>query len=641
MLDVLRREQAPATFFVIGLNARPEARARARIVDEGHEIGNHTFTHPDISAITWQQLRLEINATERLFESHDRAGGRCCSGRRMPKTSSPRRPSRWRRCCSRAIRATTRSGSASTPATGRTPASIASWRRRSISPDRGRPHRAAARQRAAIAADGRGAADAHPVAAAGRVRAGDRLVADGSRRATRSCRRCRPGNCGRCSRSTPAFLAIGSASAMLRTLFLVGIVLGIARLAIIGLLAVDAEGARAAPARRDDEAPRRRWRWSCRRTTRSASSSRRCARCSHRTGRPSRSSSWTTDRPTTTYEVVTRAFAGEPRVRALPQAERREVRRAQLRHAGTRAAPIVVALDADTVFHPDTVRLLAAAFRTRGWAPWPATRRSGNRVNLLTRWQALEYITSQNLDRRAFDLLELHHGRARRGRRVAASARARCRRVLDDTVAEDADLTMAILRRGYDVVYEERALAFTEAPDTVRGLLKQRFRWVFGTLQAAWKQRDALLRPRFGSLGLVALPNLLVFQVLFPLVCTRDGSADGAVARRPRSSSSTSTRPSSRPTSSPARCSSMRVFVAVDLVAALLAFVLERQEDWRLLLWLPLQRFAYRQLMYYVVVKSVTTALRGTTVAGASSNERRRSPAESALPLSTRRPACV
>src|SRR4029079_19348844 len=87
-----------------------------------------------------------------------------------------------------------------------------------------------------------------------------------------------------------------------------------------------------------------------------------------------------------------------------------------------------------------------------------------------------------------------------------------------DTLAEDTDLTLTILRSGWHVAYEDRAVAWTEAPDTTAALLKQRFRWMYGTLQAAWKQRDAFFRPRFGSLGLVALPNLLLFQVIFPLV---------------------------------------------------------------------------------------------------------------------------
>jgi hypothetical protein len=56
------------------------------------------------------------------------------------------------------------------------------------------------------------------------------------------------------------------------------------------------------------------------------------------------------------------------------------------------------------------------------------------------------------------------------------------------------------------------------------------------------------------------------------------------------------------------------VFIVVDLLAAMVGFVMERGEDWRLLWWLPLQRFGYRQIMYYVVVRSLWTALRGPFV---------------------------
>ena len=136
---------------------------------------------------------------------------------------------------------------------------------------------------------------------------------------------------------------------------------------------------------------------------------------------------------------------------------------------------------------------------------------------------------------------------------------------------------------------------------------------MFGTLQAAWKQRDALLRPRFGALGMVALPNLLVFQVLFPLVgpvmdlqMVLAGVA--ALVQQHQHPAEYSAEALTR------TLFFYALFVAVDLAAALLAFFLEQKEDKRLLVWLPLQRFAYRQLMYYVVVKSITTAVRGTTV---------------------------
>ena len=85
-----------------------------------------------------------------------------------------------------------------------------------------------------------------------------------------------------------------------------------------------------------------------------------------------------------------------------------------------------------------------------------------------------------------------------------------------DTVAEDADLTMALLRRGYRVEYEDRALAYTEAPTNANGLMRQRFRWSFGILQAVWKHRAVVARK--GALGWVAMPNIVIFQIILPMV---------------------------------------------------------------------------------------------------------------------------
>jgi cellulose synthase/poly-beta-1,6-N-acetylglucosamine synthase-like glycosyltransferase len=137
----------------------------------------------------------------------------------------------------------------------------------------------------------------------------------------------------------------------------------------------------------------------------------------------------------------------------------------------------------------------------------------GNRVNLWTRWQALEYITSQNFERRALNTMgavsvvpgAIGAWRERRATRVAHV----------DTVV-DADLTMALLRNGYRVEYEDLALAFTEAPTNANGLMRQRYRWSFGILQAVWKHRSVFGRK--GVLGFVALPNILIFQILLPLV---------------------------------------------------------------------------------------------------------------------------
>ena len=132
--------------------------------------------------------------------------------------------------------------------------------------------------------------------------------------------------------------------------------------------------------------------------------------------------------------------------------------------------------------------------------------------------QALEYITSQNLDRRAFASLNCIT--------VVPGAVGAWRRDLvervggfsSDTLAEDQDLTLKLRRLGYKVSYEENAIAWTEAPASLGALAKQRFRWSFGTLQCMWKHRDALLRRRYGTLGMIAMPNIWVFQILFPLI---------------------------------------------------------------------------------------------------------------------------
>src|SRR5262249_354317 len=128
------------------------------------------------------------------------------------------------------------------------------------------------------------------------------------------------------------------------------------------------------------------------------------------------------------------------------------------------------------------------------------------------------YITSQNLDRRAFAVLNciaVVPGAVGAWRREAI---LQAGDFTNETLAEDTDLTLAMLRLGYTIKYEDRAVALTEPPDTIRSFVKQRFRWMYGTLQAAWKPCDTLFRPRYGTLGTVAIPNVLLFQILFPLI---------------------------------------------------------------------------------------------------------------------------
>jgi cellulose synthase/poly-beta-1,6-N-acetylglucosamine synthase-like glycosyltransferase len=164
-----------------------------------------------------------------------------------------------------------------------------------------------------------------------------------------------------------------------------------------------------------------------------------------------------------------------------------------------------------------------------------------------------------------------------------------------DTLAEDTDLTMRILRAGWTLRYAERARAWTEAPEKIRPFVKQRFRWTFGTMQAFWKHRDALFNVKARGLGLVAMPNILFFQILLPLLAPVvdlifvfslfNGNSDVTIE-------------------------SYLLFLAIDLLGSIIAFSLEG-ERLTVLAWLPLQRFLYRQLMYYVLFKSLFAAMRG------------------------------
>jgi cellulose synthase/poly-beta-1,6-N-acetylglucosamine synthase-like glycosyltransferase len=270
-------------------------------------------------------------------------------------------------------------------------------------------------------------------------------------------------------------------------------------------------------------------------------------------------------------------------------------------------------VDADTLFEKNTMRSLVRHFEEESVGAVAGNAKVGNRVNLLTRWQALEYITSQNLDRRAFDTLNCITvvpgavGAWRRGLILKAGG------FTNDTLAEDTDLTISIRRLGYDIAYEDRAIGLTEAPDALRSFVRQRFRWTYGTLQAIWKHRDAFFNRRYGSLGFIAFPNIVIFQVLFPLITPlMDLLVVASVGiyelQRYYHGASYSSANLLR------MAIFYVIFLVVDYLTCVLAFALERKEDWKLLVWLFWQRLLYRQVMYYIVLKSVFAALRGRDV---------------------------
>ncbi|GAC1611059.1 MAG: glycosyltransferase [Mycobacteriales bacterium] len=257
---------------------------------------------------------------------------------------------------------------------------------------------------------------------------------------------------------------------------------------------------------------------------------------------------------------------------------------------------ILVMLDGDTVFEPDTIRHLVLPLRDPRVGAVSGNTKVGNRRGLLGRWQHLEYVSGFNLDRRLLDLLQCITtvpGAAGAFRRQALTDAGG---LSTDTLAEDTDITMAILRAGYRVVHEERARAWTEAPSSVTDLWRQRWRWGYGTLQCIWKHRAAIWEGGASRrLGLLGLPYMLIAQVILPVlapvidVFALHGVLTGSFG---------------------VVAATWGAYLVLQIAASAYALHLDG-ESLRPLWALPLQQFFYRQLIYLVVIQSVVSALDG------------------------------
>jgi cellulose synthase/poly-beta-1,6-N-acetylglucosamine synthase-like glycosyltransferase len=259
-------------------------------------------------------------------------------------------------------------------------------------------------------------------------------------------------------------------------------------------------------------------------------------------------------------------------------------------------AGIVVTVDGDTVFEPGTIANLVAPFADASVGAVSGNTKVGNRRRILGRWQHIEYVMGFNLDRRMYEVLDCMPtvpGAIGAFRRTALD---QVGGVSDDTLAEDTDLTMALNRAGWRVVYEPDAVAWTEAPATLGALWRQRYRWSYGTMQAMWKHRAAIREPEHHHLGRRALPYLFVFQVLLPALAPAIDlfALYGVLFLDP----------------APVLAYWLG-FNAIQLALGIYAFRLDGERLGPLWL-LPLQQFLYRQLMYLVVIQSIASALLGT-----------------------------
>jgi cellulose synthase/poly-beta-1,6-N-acetylglucosamine synthase-like glycosyltransferase/peptidoglycan/xylan/chitin deacetylase (PgdA/CDA1 family) len=255
----------------------------------------------------------------------------------------------------------------------------------------------------------------------------------------------------------------------------------------------------------------------------------------------------------------------------------------------------IAMVDADTVFEPDTLMRLVQPLRDPDVGAVAGNTKVGNRRGLIGRWQHIEYVLGFNLDRRMYDVLQCMPtvpGAIGAFRREALAAIGG---VSTATLAEDTDITIAIGRKGWRVVYAEDARAWTEAPASLGALWRQRYRWSYGTMQAVWKHRAALWHPKEKRIGRRGLPYLVLFQIALPLLAPLVDvfALYGVAFLNPL----------------PVVTYWMG-FNALQLALGWYAFRLDGES--RRVLWaLPLQQLVYRQLMYLVVIESVASALLG------------------------------
>jgi cellulose synthase/poly-beta-1,6-N-acetylglucosamine synthase-like glycosyltransferase len=298
-----------------------------------------------------------------------------------------------------------------------------------------------------------------------------------------------------------------------------------------------------------------------------------------------------------TSSVVQEVYANHPLVRLIKKTNGGKSSAVNLGFQEAKGE-IVVALDADTLIAENAISLLVNHFKNENVAAVSGNVKVGNKGNLLTNWQHIEYVTGFNLERRAFAALNcitVVPGAIGAWRKTAVEEAGYFK---EDTLAEDTDITLTLLRQGKKIEFEEKAYAFTEVPEDIKSLAKQRYRWVYGTLQCLWKHREALFNKKHNSLGYIGLPNMWLFQyiyqtispiadILFIMALFGAHPAKAAIG--------------------------FILFYLLDFVTSLYAFRLENESP-KPLGSLFLQRILYKQLMTYVVIKSMFSAIKGVTV---------------------------
>lgn len=636
ILDELKKLKVPGTFFVVGENCERYPDLIHRIYNEGHELGNHSFTHPDLGPMGQRQANLEINATQRAIESL--TGHRTLLFRppynadSQPETNNQVIPVDWASQLGYTVVGENIDPHDWSP---------------TIFDENGLPKKHTAEDIAAeivsqVEADqaehqegniillhDAGGNREETIKALGifipELRAkGYEFVSvaylDGLTRDS-VMPKIAPNEITNVTFDRLAFWLFFSFQWLLATLFIVAIALGIIRIFFLMPLALAHF--------------RRKPKIEVLPTSGSSVSVLIAAYNEESTIAATIRSVMTSTYPIAeiivvddgssdgTLSVIESLAKEFPLVVPIhkPNGGKASALNLAIEHA---KGELLFCIDADTQLDPNAIARMIPYFDDAKIGAVAGNVEVGNVHNVITSWQAVEYRTSQNLDRQAYSQLNaitVVPGAIGMWRKSAV-LEAKCYQ--SDTLAEDMDLTWRIRMLGYKIDTESRAVAFTEAPETIGALFRQRFRWAFGTLQCLWKHRKAV--GRYGWFGRLALPTLWLFQVVFQILAPiMDVKILFAVISAimvyflpvpgsdPQSTYGKIVGEAPPPKITDALMPILilyGIFLALELISGWVAYKMDKKPAWRLW-WLIPQRFVYRQMMYAVLLRGLWRAMLG------------------------------
>lgn len=510
ILDILKREHVPASFFLIGMEAAQHSELVQRIFAEGHDLGNHSFTHPDVATIGAPRLRTELESTSRLLE-----------------TIVGRRPLLYRPPSLIDIEPRTATSAAGFARAGELGYLVIDadvdprdWEQTDSARLAQQTIAEAANGGVILLHDGGGDRSAT-------VRALPTIINSLRKRGLQFVQLSELVHKTRedVMPLAPSRTGIGHALARgvlvatiavletMRITLFIALALVVARMLFVIIAAIISEERRK------------------RRVTRGLLPTVSAVVPAYNESAVilrTIDSVLASDVPIDvividdgstddTSAIVRHRYLRDPRVRLIRQPNGGKANALRTGFAAARTE-VVIALDGDTLFAPDTVRRLIEPMRDPRVGAVAGTAEVGNLENALTRWQALEYMLQQELERRAWDAFEalpIVPGAVGAWRRRAVFEAGG---FSSTTLAEDADLAMGLCRLGWRVVHAPAARARTEAPSRLRALIKQRVRWSFGILQALWKHRIAPIEEHAGTFGRLVWPTMVLFQAVLPLL---------------------------------------------------------------------------------------------------------------------------